>query len=74
MQIAYVNIFVSDLTKAIAFYQGKLGLQLQFSSSEHGYASLSAGAVRLGIAVPGQDEMQLIGRHTGLGVRAQSAN
>lgn len=68
MQIAYVNIFVSDLTKAIAFYQGKLGLQLQFSSSEHGYASLSAGAVRLGIAVPGQDEMQLIGRHTGVGL------
>jgi catechol 2,3-dioxygenase-like lactoylglutathione lyase family enzyme len=69
MQIAYVNIFVSDLTQAIAFYHEKLGLHLQFSSSEHGYASLSAGAVRHGIAVPGQDEAQLIDRHTGVGLK-----
>lgn len=68
MQIAYVNVFVSDLARSIAFYQGKLGLDLQFSSPEHGYASLSAGAVRLGIAVPGPDEAQLIGRHTGVGL------
>jgi catechol 2,3-dioxygenase-like lactoylglutathione lyase family enzyme len=28
MQIAYVNIFVSDLARSIEFYQGKLGLDL----------------------------------------------
>jgi len=68
MQIAYVNVFVSDLDRAIAFYQGKLGLALQFTASEHGYASLSAGGVQLGLAVPGPDEAQLIGRHTGVGL------
>jgi lactoylglutathione lyase len=68
MQIAYVNIFVSDLARAVAFYHGKLGLHLEFSSVEHGYASFSAGSVRLGIAVPSQDEAQLIGRHTGVGL------
>ncbi|MBM3722560.1 MAG: VOC family protein, partial [Actinobacteria bacterium] len=37
MQVSYVNIFVTDLEKAIAFYRDKLGLALQFSSPEHGY-------------------------------------
>lgn len=68
MQIAYVNVFVSDLDRAVAFYRDTLGLELQFSSPEHGYASLSAGAVRLGIAVPGPDQPELIGRHTGVGL------
>ncbi len=67
MQIAYLNVFVSNLDRAIEFYQAKLGLDLEFSSAEHGYASFSAGAVRLGIAVPGQDDQALIGRHTGIG-------
>lgn len=68
MQIAYVNIFVSDLAQAVAFYQDMLGLQLEFSSDEHGYASFSAGPIRLGVAVPAQGEAQLIGRHTGVGL------
>jgi len=68
MQITYVNIFVSDLARAIEFYQSKLGLALEFSSPEHGYASFSAGAVRLGVAVPGPDEAALVGRHTGVGM------
>jgi lactoylglutathione lyase len=68
MQIGYVNVFVSDLAGAVEFYQGKLGLELEFSSPEHGYASFSAGAVRLGVAVPGPDEAGLIGRHTGVGL------
>jgi len=68
IQIIYVNIFVSDLPRAVEFYQGKLGLELEFSSPEHGYASFSAGAVRLGIAVPGPDEAALVGRHTGVGM------
>ena len=67
MQIAYVNLFVSDLDRAIEFYAGKLGLELEFSDSEHGYASLSAGPVRLGLALPGPDQQELMGRHTGIG-------
>ena len=68
MHVSYINIFISDLDRAIEFYRDKLGLQLQFSSPEHRYASLAAGAVRLGIAVPGPDQAELVGRHTGVGL------
>ncbi|MCU0620409.1 MAG: VOC family protein [Gemmatimonadales bacterium] len=67
MHIGYVNVFVSDLAAATAFYRDVLGLALQHAASEHGYASFSAGAVRLGIAVPGPDHPGLVGRHTGVG-------
>lgn len=68
MQIAYVNIFVTDLGRAVEFYRDTLGLELQFSSHEHGYASFRAGAVRLGLALPGEDQPDLVGRHTGVGL------
>ena len=67
MQIAYVNLFVSDLDRAVAFYGTKLGLKLEHSSPEHGYASFQAGPVRLGLAVAGPEQQELIGRHTGIG-------
>jgi len=67
MQIAYINLFVSDLDAAVDFYAAKLGLKLESSDSEHGYASLSAGPVRLGLAQPGPDQQELMGRHTGIG-------
>jgi len=68
MQVGYVNVFVSDLERAISFYRDKLKLSLQFSSPDHGYASFSAGTVRLGIALPGADHADLLGRHTGIGL------
>ena len=68
MQVSYVNIFVADFEKAISFYRDKLGLALQFSSPEHGYASFAAGGVRLGVALPGADHADLVGRHTGVGL------
>ena len=68
MEIAYVNVFVSDLDCAIEFYQAKLGLKLLHSAPDHGYASFSAGSVRLGLAVAGSDQRELIGRHTGVGL------
>ena len=68
LHIAYVNIFVSDLDVAIGFYRDKLGLALQFSSPEHGYASFDAGGVRLGVALPGAEHAALLGRHTGIGL------
>jgi len=68
MQIGYANVFVSDLERAISFYRDKLKLSLQFSSPDHGYASFSAGTVRLGIALPGADHANLLGRHTGIGL------
>lgn len=68
MKIAYVNVFVSDLSRALAFYKDALGLGIQFSSPEHGYASLAAGEIRLGLAVPNREQADLIGRHTGIGL------
>jgi len=68
MQIAYVNVFVSDLGRGVGFYQGTLGLALEHESPEHGYASLRAGSVRLGLAVAGPDQRELVGRHTGVGL------
>ncbi|MDA9064310.1 VOC family protein [Pseudomonadales bacterium] len=67
MQIDYVNVFVSDLDQAVDFYQEKLGLVLQSSEPQSGYASFAAGPVRLGIAVADDTQQALIGRHTGIG-------
>jgi predicted enzyme related to lactoylglutathione lyase len=68
MKITYVNLFVSDLDRAVEFYSSRLGLELEFSDSDHGYASFTAGAVRLGLAVPGPEQAELVGRHTGVGL------
>jgi predicted enzyme related to lactoylglutathione lyase len=68
MRNAYVNVFVSDLAHAVEFYRGKLGFDLEFSSEEHGYASLTIEGFRLGLAVPGGDQAELVGRHTGVGL------
>ncbi len=67
MQLAYVNVFVSDLARSTTFFQDTIGLSLLFSSPEHGYASFMAGGVRIGVAVPGSEQSQLVGRHTGIG-------
>ena len=68
MQVAYVNIFVSDIERSLAFYRDMFGLKLEHASPEHGYASLEAGPVRIGLAKAGADQQDLIGRHTGVGL------
>ncbi len=67
MEIAYVNIHVSDLARAVAFYRDTLGLSLAFQDAEHGYASFSAGPISMGMAVVGKDQTELLGVHTGIG-------
>lgn len=67
MQIAYVNIFVSNLDASISFFTATLGMTLLHSSNEHGYAAFDAGPVQLGLAVAGADQVDLVGRHTGVG-------
>ena len=57
----------SDLKSAVEFYEKKLGLVLENAAEEHGYASFKAGPVRLGVAVAGADQAELLGRHTGIG-------
>jgi predicted enzyme related to lactoylglutathione lyase len=66
--IGYVNVFVSDLERAIAFYGEVLGLKLAHAAREHGYASFEAGPVSLGLAQVGDDAAGLVGRHTGIGL------
>lgn len=69
-QLWYVNIFVSDLTRAVAFFQGTLGLPLQFQEEEFGYASFAPKGVRLGVAQVDSNSPEspsLVGRQTGIG-------
>lgn len=67
MEIAYVNVNVSNLSRAVEFYRDTLGLALGFSDEDHGYASFSAGPVSLGLAVVGEGQSKLVSRHTGVG-------
>ena len=68
MRIGYVNVFVSDLSRSVAFYRDVLGLELEFADEGHGYASFAGGGVRLGLAAVGEDGDGLCGRHTGVGL------
>jgi len=71
VEVGYVNVFVSDLERSLAFFTETLGLELQRDDSGFGYAALSAGAVRVGLAqVDSSDPEQaaLLGRHTGIGL------
>lgn len=68
MKIAYVNLYVSDLERSVAFYTEKLGLKLLFQDADHGYASLHAGSISLGLAVAGEGHAELLGRPTGIGI------
>jgi predicted enzyme related to lactoylglutathione lyase len=69
--IAYVNVFVSDLALAVEFYEQTLGLEKEFAELEFGYASFAAGPIRLGLAVAGEDQQALVGRHTGIGLSSE---
>jgi len=69
VRIAYANVFVKDLGVATEFYRDRLGLPLEFSAEEHGYAAFAGGGIRLGLAVPGPEHVELVGRHTGIGLQ-----
>jgi predicted enzyme related to lactoylglutathione lyase len=67
MKIGYVNVFVTDLDRAVPFFQRTLGLELEAWDADHGFAAFSAGPVRLGLAVVRDEHRDLVGRHTGVG-------
>ena len=64
-RIGYVNIFISDFDRALAFYQGTLGLPLLTQDETFGYASFASEGVS--IAFARSDDPALTGRHTGIG-------
>ena len=68
MNLAYVNIFVGDLDRAVDFYEGTLGLVRVSYEQEHGYAAFRAGATSLGLALADPRQGELVGRHTGVGL------
>jgi predicted enzyme related to lactoylglutathione lyase len=73
----YVNIFVSDLARAVEFFRGTLGLPLQFHDDKFGYASFAPEGVRLGVArvdPKAPDSASLVGRHTGVGFGVPDLN
>lgn len=69
-KIGYVNLFVTDLTRSIAFYRDTLGLRVEMEDGGFGYASFDAGPIRLGLAQIDStgDHGALAGRHTGIGL------
>lgn len=69
-KLAYVNVYVTDLARSVAFFEEILGLGLQHRDAGFGYASFDAGPVRMGIAQVDPDDAAqrtLVGRQTGLG-------
>ncbi|MDJ0788689.1 MAG: VOC family protein [Myxococcota bacterium] len=70
LRLDYVNLYVGDLERSLAFFRDTLGLAVQYEDRGHGYASLEAGPIRMGLAqVDLQDEKLrgLVGRQTGIG-------
>ena len=70
LQLAYVNVYVTDLARSMEFFEKTLGLGLQFGDAAFGYASFDAGPIRIGLAQidPDDDDSRaLVGRQTGVG-------
>ena len=65
MKLWYVNLFVSDFERALAFYEGTLGLTPGRKDTAFGYASLATADVLF--AIVQADDESLVGRHTGIG-------
>jgi catechol 2,3-dioxygenase-like lactoylglutathione lyase family enzyme len=72
----YVNVFVTDLERAVAFYEKTLGFPLRFKDERFGYAGFLPEGIRLGVArvAPGSPEAALAGRHTGVGLGVPDLN
>ena len=70
LKLWYVNVYVTDLARSVEFFEKTLGLELQFTDAEFGYASVDAGPLRIGLAQIDPDDEEsrpLVGRHTGVG-------
>ena len=71
--IQYVNVYVTNLSESIKFFKDKIRLKLEFQDEEFGYASFTAGPIKMGIAaIPsseqGEEEgIHMAGRQTGIG-------
>ena len=64
-RIGYVNIFISDFDRALAFYEQTLGLHVVTRDESFGYASFETRGISFAFAR--SDDPALTGRHTGIG-------
>jgi predicted enzyme related to lactoylglutathione lyase len=70
-RVWYVNVFVSDLERAVAFYRDRVGLPLRFQDEEFGYASFATAGAGFSLARVEPDApnvAELVGRFTGVGI------
>mgnify|MGYP002642002906 CR=1 FL=1 len=67
-EVGYVNIFVKDFDRAVAFYRDTLGLELRFADADFGYASFATGGAGLSLAHESEETGALAGRFTGVGL------
>ncbi len=65
IKLAYVNVFVTDLQRSVAFFESTLGLEVKMQSQDFGYASFATEHV--GFALAQTEDKSLTGRHTGVG-------
>ena len=63
MRVAYVNVAVSDLDRAVAFFRDRVGLALKFSDADFGYAEFDTPGAGFAVA----RDPERAGRHTGVG-------
>ena len=66
VRVGYVNVFVKDFERAVAFYRDTLGLPLHFADADHGYASFGTRGAAFSLAREGADAQA--GRFTGVGL------
>lgn len=72
MQLDTVRIFSADVSRAKAFYQDVLGIELESDSSRDGYLVFRSGSITIVIETESADEATgelLVGRFTGLSFR-----
>ena len=65
LKVGYINVFVSDFSRAVDFYSNTLGLKLNMREDNFGYASYDAGPVSFAVAE--SEDPGLVGKHTGIG-------
>ena len=63
LRVAYVNVAVSDLDRAVAFFRDRVGLALKFSDDGFGYAEFDTPGAGFAVA----RDPERAGRHTGIG-------
>ena len=73
--LGYANFFVSDFKKSLTFFRDQLGLQVLNEDEDFGYASFATGAAQIAFArVDMNEQADLVGRHTGIGLMTEDIN